>query len=125
MRIDEMAPWDFQKRYRAENKADAHNIFHLLVRVTGPTLTDVKQGGEVSSKDASALPNEWERVEQRIIEAVNSHVDKRLEEMESRLTAGLSKRLDEVESGLKQQLFAGLSNIERLLNTGMLSGQQS
>ncbi|KAJ7868452.1 hypothetical protein B0H13DRAFT_2281005 [Mycena leptocephala] len=125
MRIDEMAPWDFQKRYRAENKADAHNIFHLLVRVTGPTLTDVKQGGEVSSKDASALPNEWERVEQRIIEAVNSHVDKRLEEMESRLTAGLSKRLDEVESGLKQQLFVGLSNIERLLNTGRLPGQQS
>ncbi|KAJ7145706.1 hypothetical protein C8R44DRAFT_863571 [Mycena epipterygia] len=107
--IDEMPPWDLQKRYRGEvADSSMHNVFHLLVRVVRPTAVEATPNGgnatESNTAELSSPLGQWEHVEKRIqelvtarFEAVNNHLDKRLEEVEARLTGGLA-------------------NIERLLN---------
>ncbi|KAJ6620420.1 hypothetical protein B0H10DRAFT_2215946 [Mycena sp. CBHHK59/15] len=110
--IDDMAAWDLQKRYRSEvpKKEDSgpvpHNVFHLLVRLAQKPEVDDRDQAAISKSAGNSIPSkEWEQVEQRIeelvtmrFEAVQSHVDKRLEEVESRL-------------------ITGLANIERLLQS--------
>ncbi|KAJ7157929.1 hypothetical protein C8R43DRAFT_996337 [Mycena crocata] len=116
--IDGLDPWDFIKRYRSEvsdkEQSNAHNVFHLLVRVARTSGEEAKpvEGDNTDAAEGVAIssPLGWEQVEKRIqelvtarFEAVNAHVDKRLEEVETRLTNGFA-------------------NIERLL-TMLTAGQ--
>ncbi|KAJ7065406.1 hypothetical protein C8F01DRAFT_1366404 [Mycena amicta] len=98
--IDEMDPWDVQKRYREEVQADSHCLSHLLIWVTPTTKSSeggdaaVKsQTGEDGSRDeAKSLDDGWDAIEKRLQVLVNERfeaVDKRLEDLDTRLTAGL------------------------------------
>ncbi|KAJ6578128.1 hypothetical protein B0H19DRAFT_1230009 [Mycena capillaripes] len=114
--VNDLLPWDYQKRYRSEmgtltaDDPSTHTILHTLVRVARAKTEETKSDGNDAATtdsppaDLSSPPGQWEQVEKRIqelvdarFEAVNTHVDKRLEELEARLTNGLG-------------------NIERLLN---------
>ncbi|KAJ7616828.1 hypothetical protein DFH06DRAFT_1238529 [Mycena polygramma] len=115
--INDLVPWDFQKRYRTEmgtltaDDPSVHTVFHSLVRFVKadaegakPDEKDAASAAAGSAPDVSATSGQWEQVEKRLqelvtarFEAVNSHIDKRLDEVESRLTDGLT-------------------NLERLLN---------
>ncbi|KAJ6521241.1 hypothetical protein B0H19DRAFT_721738 [Mycena capillaripes] len=122
--VNDLLPWDFQKRYRAEmgkltaDDPNTHTILHTLVRVArasdedSEAKPDEKDAAADSTQDLPSPPGQWEQVEKRIqelvaarFEALNSHVDKRLD--------AVDKRLGEVES----RLTNGLGNIERLLNS--------
>ncbi|KAF7352127.1 hypothetical protein MVEN_01175800 [Mycena venus] len=112
---NELSPWDYQKRYRFEidkmgGKDDntAHTVLHHMVRVAAGAQEMKPDGADAADSttapDLSSPLGQWEQIEKRIqelvtarFEAVNSHVDKRLDEVETRLTNGLA-------------------NIERLLN---------
>ncbi|KAJ7157924.1 hypothetical protein C8R43DRAFT_996328 [Mycena crocata] len=101
-KIDEMEPWD--KEYRAKPDPEAHNIFHILVRVARETPTYAE---DPSHAESLSPRDQWENVERRVValmnerfSAINTHVDGRFEAVEARLT----------------QVTAGIANIERLLN---------
>ncbi|KAF7375677.1 hypothetical protein MSAN_00457000 [Mycena sanguinolenta] len=112
--INGLTPYDYQKRLRAEVKAmggrddgSSHTVFHALVRVVPP-----KSDSTTPETPAQQLSNSsWEQIEKRIeelvttrFEAVNSYVDKRLEQVEAKLESGMS-------------------NLERLLNLLAAAGQ--
>ncbi|KAJ7240155.1 hypothetical protein B0H12DRAFT_57866 [Mycena haematopus] len=115
---NELAPWDYQKLYRSQveemggkDDGSAHTVLHSMVRVVR-----VVQGIKSDGIDAAAADSEqhgqWEQIENRIqelvtarFEAVNNHVDKRLDELEAKLST----------------VSTGLVNIERLLN--LIAGQ--
>ncbi|KAF7375650.1 hypothetical protein MSAN_00454100 [Mycena sanguinolenta] len=131
---NELSPWDYQKRYRAEVEAmggrddgSSHTVFHALVRFVCPKSdsTSSETNSKITHTAADAATpaqpssnSSWDQIEKRIeelvtagfeavntrFEAVNSHVD---------------KRLDEVEAKLESRLV----NIERLLNLLVAAGQ--
>ncbi|KAF7375685.1 hypothetical protein MSAN_00457800 [Mycena sanguinolenta] len=101
-------PWDYQKRYRAEVEAmggrddgSSHTIFHTLVRLVLPKLDSTLSDINTNTTYAAANPatpaqqpcnSSWGQIEMRIeelvtarLEAANSHVDKRLDEVEAKL----------------------------------------
>ncbi|KAJ7250786.1 hypothetical protein C8J57DRAFT_1354883 [Mycena rebaudengoi] len=102
--IDGLEPWDFQKRYRleattphTEDESALHDVFHRLVRVARATESagdDEVEAPAVDPEPSSA--GKMEELEQRIeslttrFEAAQTQVDKRLEEVESRLTTGFA-----------------------------------
>ncbi|KAJ7911344.1 hypothetical protein B0H13DRAFT_2482186 [Mycena leptocephala] len=123
--INELAPWEFQKRYRAEmatlsaDNLSVHTVMHPLVRVarasaqesTKPDANDASTDTDSTKTEESSPMGQWELLEKRIqelvtarLDAMNSHVDKRLDDVD--------RRLDDVDS----RLTTGLGNIERLLN---------
>ncbi|KAJ7676925.1 hypothetical protein DFH06DRAFT_1169319 [Mycena polygramma] len=100
--INNLLPWDFQKRYWTEmgtrtattDDPQRHTVLHTMVRVAraGDEGDKADENDAVvtgSTGDISA-PGQWEQIEKRIQElvtaAVNSHTDKRLDEVEARLT---------------------------------------
>ncbi|KAK7017326.1 hypothetical protein R3P38DRAFT_3561155 [Favolaschia claudopus] len=103
---NELLPWDYIKRYRAEAKAEvsssyAHTVMHPLVRITGfNSDEDAKYEGGNSNAGAKVQGDlgkvQWGEVEKKIekltarFEAVNSNVDKRLDEVETKLEARLA-----------------------------------
>ncbi|KAK7055958.1 hypothetical protein R3P38DRAFT_3342921 [Favolaschia claudopus] len=107
---DHMLPWDYVKRYRTEvAESGGHNVMHSLVRVTGfraeDTETSKKTGGGATTQD-TPWDIKWDEVEKRMqelvtarFEAVNTHVDERLDNVDRRLG----------------ELTTSLANIERLL----------
>ncbi|KAF8143465.1 hypothetical protein K438DRAFT_1875998 [Mycena galopus ATCC 62051] len=111
---NELAPWDYQKRYRAEVEAmggkddrTAHTVFHAMVRVVRPS-TEAKPNGNdaaaASTTELSSPLGQWEQIEKRVQELVTA----RFEAVNSQVNS----RLDAVET----KLATGLANIERLLN---------
>ncbi|KAJ7312624.1 hypothetical protein DFH08DRAFT_943570 [Mycena albidolilacea] len=103
--INDLVPWDYQKRYRSEMGAltapddtTHHTIRHTLVRLTRAKAEGGKPDGngaaDSTTSDLASPQGQWEQVEKRIQELVNA----RFEELEKRLTNGLG-------------------NIERLLNS--------
>ncbi|KAK6987605.1 hypothetical protein R3P38DRAFT_2574822 [Favolaschia claudopus] len=118
---NELLPWDYIKRYRAEvgvkdplASSSAHTVMHPLIRITGfESDEDAKpEGSNAGAKtQGETAAVKWAEVEKRIeelvtakFEAVNSSVGKRLDEANC--------RLGEVETKLER-----LVNIERLLNS--------
>ncbi|KAJ7240171.1 hypothetical protein B0H12DRAFT_1135296, partial [Mycena haematopus] len=112
---NELAPWDYQKLYRSQvaeiggkDDGSAHTVFHSMVRVAR-VQPEPDGNDNATAAAANSDPEQhrqWEQIEKRIqelvtarFEAVNSHVDKRLDEVEAKLSAGLA-------------------NIERLLMAG-------
>ncbi|KAJ6488972.1 hypothetical protein C8R45DRAFT_993301 [Mycena sanguinolenta] len=100
---DELSPWDYQKRYRAEVEAmggrddgSSHTVFHALVRVVPPKSSADTDSPAVADPETPAQQSSnpsWEQIEKRIEELVTA-------------------RLDNVEAKLE----SGLANLERLLN---------
>ncbi|KAK7058060.1 hypothetical protein R3P38DRAFT_2599651 [Favolaschia claudopus] len=104
--VNELLPWEYVKRYRTEVEAGeftyGHNLMHPLVRVTGfKSDGDAKSEGGDENADAKTQGEtaavKWEEVEKRIeelvtarFEAVNSNVDKRLGEVETKLETRLA-----------------------------------
>lgn len=106
--INELAPWEFQKRYRAEMALSAdnpsvHTVMHPLVRFarasaqesTKPDANDASTNTDSTKTEESSPMGQWELLEKRIqelvtarLDAVNSHVDKRLDDVDSRLGGG-------------------------------------
>ncbi|KAF7375648.1 hypothetical protein MSAN_00453900 [Mycena sanguinolenta] len=124
---DELSPWDYQKQYRAEVEAmggrddgSSHTVFHALVRFVRPKSDPTSSDTSSNTADTTVDPatpaqqssnSSWEQIEKRIeklvtarFEEVNSHVEKRLDEVEAKLESGLA-------------------NIERLLNLLAAAGQ--
>ncbi|KAK7055990.1 hypothetical protein R3P38DRAFT_3170651 [Favolaschia claudopus] len=114
--VNELLPWDYIKRYRAEAEAEksspyAHTIMHPLVRITGSETPPSGDSDAGARTQGDSCKLQWGEVEKRIEElvtarfdAVNRNVDKRLDEANC--------RLGEVETRLER-----LVNIERLLNS--------
>ncbi|KAF7367132.1 hypothetical protein MSAN_00972900 [Mycena sanguinolenta] len=78
--IDNLFPWDFQKRYREEMKTpDKHNVFHLLIRFDNsvPTVWS----------DNAAVPN----IEERHLHSVQQGLLARMDEDKAQLEARLAK----------------------------------
>ncbi|KAJ6488966.1 hypothetical protein C8R45DRAFT_993286 [Mycena sanguinolenta] len=111
---NELPPWDYQKRLRAEVKAigsrgaSMHTVFHALVRVVPPKSsadTDTPAVADPETPAQQSSNSSWDQLEKRIeelvtarFEAVNSHVDKRLDDVEAQL-ANLERLLNLLAAG--------------------------
>ncbi|KAJ6458231.1 hypothetical protein C8R45DRAFT_942820 [Mycena sanguinolenta] len=81
-RIDDLLPWDFQKRYREEAKTpEKHNVFHLLIRF------DV---APAAPSENTAVPNIEEEMERRL-RSLQQGLLARMDEDKAQLEARLAK----------------------------------
>ncbi|KAF8183486.1 hypothetical protein K438DRAFT_1974964 [Mycena galopus ATCC 62051] len=105
---NELSPWDYQKRYRSEVQAaggtddeSSHTVLHHMVRLARVNIREAnpdvnKITVESTTTKVSSPLGQWEEVEKRIqeltarFEALNTHVDQRLNEVEAKLSAGFT-----------------------------------
>ncbi|KAJ6541392.1 hypothetical protein B0H19DRAFT_1381102 [Mycena capillaripes] len=93
-KIDELLPWDFQRRYREEKQSPGkHNVFHVLIRFSNWTTQTVP----------SQKPDLIQEEVERRLHAMEQRLVGRMEEDKARLEA----RLARIEAHL-QALVANL-----------------
>ncbi|KAJ7200442.1 hypothetical protein C8J57DRAFT_1736598 [Mycena rebaudengoi] len=108
MITNELSPWDYQKRYRSEVEAaggtddgSSHTVLHHMVRLARVNILEANPDVnnitvESTTTKVSSPLGQWEEVEKRIqeltarFEALNTHVDQRMKEVEAKLSAGFA-----------------------------------
>ncbi|KAF8143185.1 hypothetical protein K438DRAFT_651422 [Mycena galopus ATCC 62051] len=89
-RIDDLLPWEFQKRYRDEVKhAEKHNVFHLLIRFNLPPSV-LSENNVVPHVTEEEMDRRLRALEERLLGTLaddRAQLEARLAKMEAHLQA--------------------------------------
>lgn len=113
--IDNLYPWDLQKRYRSEFVKDklAHNVYHALVRYRLKSEDEIS--GETKSENTADRGEtaHWQRtsIEERLWQKMDEIMQQRLEQLEERVDQRIEKRINAIE----ERMLSRLARIESLL----------